>query len=206
VVADEKVNGLDDPDLPGVYVTFDQSPIVGVGLAVRGRGDPSRLTKAIQMAIWRINRDQAITDIKLLEQIKSESTAGNRFIMLVLTGFAGVALLLAAIGIYGVVSYSVTQRTREMGIRAALGASKAGLLALALRSSLRLTALGLAAGVLGILATRTLIASLLFDTKPAEPSTLAAVAGVMAMVALAASALPARRAASIDPSRALREE
>ncbi len=207
VVADEKTSSLDDPtESPGVYVTFDQSPIVGVGLAVRVHGDPSRFMKSIQSAIWSVNHDQAITDVKLLEQIKSESTAGSRFIMLVLTGFAGVALLLAAIGIYGVVAYSVTQRTREMGIRSALGASKVQLMALALQSSVVLTAIGLAVGALGILGSRTLVASLLFDTKPAEPVTLLAVAAVLTTVALLASAVPARRAATVDPSRALREE
>jgi putative ABC transport system permease protein len=207
VVANEKTSSLDDPtERPGVYVTFDQSPIVGVGLAVRVHGDPSHFTKSINAAIWSVNRDQAITDVKLLEQIKSESTAGSRFIMLVLAGFAGLALLLAAIGIYGVVAYSVTQRTREMGIRSALGASKVQLLVLALRNSVLLTGIGLAAGALGILASRTLVASLLFDTQPAEPATLLAVAAVLTTVALLASTVPARRAAAIDPSRALREE
>ena len=154
----------------------------------------------LESAIWSVNRDQAITDVKTLEQIKSESTAGSRFIMLVLAGFAGLALLLAAIGIYGVVAYSVTQRTREMGIRSALGATKVQLLALALRSSILLTGIGLAVGALGILASRTLVASLLFDTRPAEPATLLAVAGPMSLVTLVASAVPARRAAAIDPS------
>jgi putative ABC transport system permease protein len=207
VAADEKVGALDDPtERPGVYVTFDQSPIVGVGMAVRVHGDPSRSTKSIESAIWSVNGDQAITDVKTLEQIKSESTAGSRFLMLVLAGFAGLALLLAAIGIYGVVAYSVTQRTREMGIRSALGAAKVQLLALALRSSVLLTGIGLAVGALRILASRTLVASLLFDTRPAEPATLLAVAGLLSLVALVASAVPARRAAAIDPSRALREE
>jgi putative ABC transport system permease protein len=205
VVADEKTQGLDDPGL-GVYVTFDQSPVVGVGLAVRGRGDVSQMTKAIQSVIWSVNREQAITDIKLLEQIKSETTASSRFIMLVLSGFAGLALVLAAIGIYGVVSYSVTQRSREFGIRAALGASKHQLLVLALRGSLLLTAIGLAVGALGILASRNLVAALLFNTKPVEPVTILTVAGVLSLVALLASAVPARRAGAIDPTTALRQD
>jgi putative ABC transport system permease protein len=205
VVADEKVNGLEDAGT-GVYVTFDQSPIVGVGLAVRARGDASQLSKAIQTAIWSVNRDQAITDVKLLEQIKSESTAGSRFITMVLAGFAGLALLLAAIGIYGVVAYSVTQRTRELGIRSALGATRPQLLLLALRSSLLLTAAGLIIGAVGIRAAASLVSSLLFQTKPADPSTLLAVAAVLALVAFAASVIPARRAAAIDPSLALRQE
>src|SRR6185369_6464034 len=123
-----------------------------------------------------------------------------------LTGFAALAMLLAAIGIYGVVAYSVSQRTREMGIRAALGASKSRLLGLALRNSLLLTGLGLAIGAAGIRWTGRLVVSLLFNTEPAEAQTLLTVAGVLVLIALAASIVPARRAARTDPAVALRHE
>lgn len=206
VYADEKVNGLDGAPSPGVYVTFDQSPIVGMGMAVRAHGDPARTIKAIRSAIWSVNRDQAITDVKLLEEIKTEHAAGARFSTVLLGVFAALALLLAAVGIYGVVAYAVAQRTREMGIRAALGATRMQLLLLALRHSLLLALGGLAIGLVAIHWTGALLKSLLFQTQAAEPETLAVVAAVLAAVALAASLVPARRATSIDPSVSLRHE
>jgi predicted permease len=206
VVADERTGSLDGDLRAGMYVSFDQSPIVGVGLVVRARAEPLKLNKAIQSAIWSVNPDQAITDFKLLEQIKTEAGAGSRFLTLILTGFAALALLLAAVGIYGVVAWSVTQRRREMGIRAALGATRTRLLDAAMRRSLLLAASGLILGVLGTVWSGKLVATLLFHTKPAEASTLAAVAGVIGTVALAAALIPAQRAARIDPAKALREE
>jgi predicted permease len=206
VVSDERTDSLDREPAPGVYATFDQSPIVGVGLVVRAQSDPQRLKKAIQTAIWSVHKDQAITDYKLLEEIKAESGAQARFYTLLFTGFSAMGLLLAAVGIYGVVAYSVAQRTRELGIRAALGASKAHLLGSALRTSLLATTIGLAAGALAIRWSGKLVTSMLFNTKPAEPETLITVASVLVLVALTASLIPARRAAKIDPVIALRQE
>jgi len=206
VVSDEKQNRLDGDSVPQAYVTFDQSPIVGVGLVVRAQGDPLRLRKAIQSAIWNVHKDQAITDYLLLDQIKSQSTASTRFSTALLAGFAAVALLLAAVGIYGVVAYSVAQRTRELGIRAALGASRRQLLGSALINPIALAALGLAAGAIGMHWAGRLVASLLFNTQPSEPATLAAVGAVLMLVTLGASLMPAMRAARIDPVIALREE
>jgi putative ABC transport system permease protein len=206
VVSDEKQNRLDADSVPQAYVTFDQSPVVGVGLVVRAQGDPLRLRKAIQSAIWNVHKDQAITDFLLLDEIKSQSTASTRFSTALLAGFAAIALLLAAVGIYGVVAYSVVQRTRELGIRAALGATRNQLLGSALGSPLALAAVGLAAGAIGMQWAGRLVASLLFNTQPAEPETLVAVGAVLMLVALAASIMPARRAARIDPVIALRQE
>jgi putative ABC transport system permease protein len=206
VVADERVGRLDGDSPSVAYVTFDQSPIVGVGLVVRAHGDPMPLRKSIEAAIWSVNKDQAITDYQSLEQIKSQSAAPARFNTLLLAGFAGIALLLAAVGIYGVVSYSVAQRTRELGIRAALGASRGQLLGSALRNSLGLTVAGLMIGAIGIHWTGRLVASMLYNTQPAEPQTLVVVAAALASVALAASLIPARRAARIDPMIALRQD
>jgi putative ABC transport system permease protein len=206
VVSDERTSNLDGDPSPGGYATFDQSPIVGVGLVVRTQSPPMSMKKAIQAAIWSVHKDQAITDFKLLEEIKSESGAQARFYTLLLTGFSAMGLLLAAVGIYGVVAYSVAQRTRELGIRAALGASKSHLLRSALRSSLLATAIGLAAGAIAIRWSGRLVASMLFNTKPAEPETLVTVASVLVLVALTASLIPARRAAKIDPVIALRQE
>jgi putative ABC transport system permease protein len=206
VVSDERTGNLEDTFGAGGYVTFDQSPIIGMGMVVRTQGDPLRARKSIQEAIWAVNKDQLVVDMKPLEQIKSESSAGRRFNTTLLSGFAMLALLLAAVGIYGVVSYSVMQRTREMGIRAALGASRGSLLGLALRSSIVLAAIGLAVGAAAIHWSGKLIASMLFQTNPAEPSTLVAVGAILATTVIAASLVPARKAAKTDPAVALRHE
>jgi putative ABC transport system permease protein len=205
VVADEKVGGLDD-NSPGLYVPYRQSPIVGMELLVRAAGDPRVMLKDIQHAVWQVNKDQALPDGKMLEEIKSQSTASDRLRTVLLGVFAVIALALAAIGIYGVISYSVAQRTHELGIRAALGAGAADLLRLVIGHGMSLVALGLALGVLGALAAGRVLSTLLFNTKPTDVPTLLAVGAVLAMVALAACYVPARRASKVDPMVALRYE
>jgi len=205
VVADEKVNSLDDASA-GVYVSYKQSPAMGIALIVRDALDPNHLIKGIQTSVWELNKNQAFDDVKLLEQIKSESLGGNRLRTVLLGVFAGLAMLLAAIGIYGVISYSVAQRTHEMGVRAALGASTWDQIRLVLGSGLSLTAIGLAIGALGALGLTHLLASLLFGVSPRDPLTLILVAAILAAVALAACYIPARRATRIDPMIALRYE
>jgi putative ABC transport system permease protein len=205
VVADEKVGGLDDSS-PGVYVSYKQSPTVGNALVVRGAMDPNGLIKSIQRSVWEVNKNQALDDIKPLEQIRTESLGGNRLRTILLGAFAGLALLLAAIGIYGVISYSVSQRTHEMGVRAALGASSWDQLRLVLKSGLSLTFIGVAFGTLGALGLTQLLSSLLFGVSARDPWTLALVGLVLATVALAACYIPARRATRVDPTIALRYE
>lgn len=206
IVADEKVAGLDDSS-PGVYVTTEQSPTTDSGgLVVRGSLDPNTLVKAVQQAVWDVNKDQAITDIKLLEQIKSESLGANRLRTFLLLSFAVLAVLLAAIGLYGVVSCTVTQRTHELGLRSALGASSGNLLGLVMKSSFGMMAGGLMIGFAGSLALTHLLGSLLFEVKPRDPASLALAATALALVALAATFIPAVRAARVDPMIALRYE
>jgi putative ABC transport system permease protein len=205
VVADEKVDGLDDSS-SGVYVSYKQGPVMGNALVVRGAMDPTRLVKSIESAVWQINKAQALPEIKTLEQIKSESLGPNRLRTILLGIFAAVALLLAAIGIYGVLSYSVAQRTHEMGIRAALGATYWDQLRLVLRGGMLLTIVGLAIGIGGALAATRLLASMLFNVTAHDPATLVVVAAVLAGVALAACYIPARRATRVDPLIALRYE
>ncbi|MEO7143730.1 MAG: ABC transporter permease [Bryobacteraceae bacterium] len=205
VAADEKVNGLDD-NSPGVYVSYRQSPVVGMTLLVRAGGDPRLMLKAIQHEVWQINKHQALTDVKLLEQIKSESLGANRLRTGLLGIFAGIALALAAIGIYGVISCTVAQRTHELGVRAALGASAMDLLKLAIGQGMLLVVLGLALGGAAALALTRLISSLLFNTSATDPVTMTGVAAILALVALAACYVPARRAARVDPLVALRYE
>src|SRR5262249_18386609 len=151
-----------------------------------------------------IDKDQPLTDMKTLEQIKSESMASGRLESLLLGVFAGIATLLAAVGIYGVISYSVAQRTHELGIRAALGASAGSLLGLVLRGGMVMTGIGLALGFAGALGLTRLMASLLFGVGARDPMTMLGVAGILGGVALLACYIPAHRATRVDPMAALR--
>lgn len=207
VVKDEKVGNLDDTrENPGVYVSQEQSPVFSQALVVRATLDPVRLQQVLQEAVHQVNKEQAFSDIKTLEQIKTESMASNRLHTLLLGGFAVVALLLAATGIYGVISYSVVQRTHEVGIRAALGASAAEVVWMVLKSGLRMAGLGLGLGFLGALALTQLLASLLFGVGARDPVTMVGVGTILALVAFLASYVPARRAAKVDPIISLRYE
>jgi putative ABC transport system permease protein len=205
VVADEKafaVNGVS----AGMYTSFKQSPVLGASIVVRGEIDPHKLVNAVEDAVHSVNRDQALNEIRTLDEIKAESMGDNRMRAVLLEIFAGLALLLAAIGVYGVISYSVAQRTREIGVRAALGASPGAQLALVLKSGLRLTLIGLAIGLAGTLALGKLLAGALFGVSAHDPRTLGLVSLALAAVALAACYIPAYRATRVDPMIALRHE
>lgn len=205
VVADEKINSLDSSSA-GVYVSYKQSPVFGMELVVRGAMDPERLVKSIQSAVWQINKNQALPEIKTMEQIKSESLGNTRLRTVLLGVFAGVALLLAGIGIYGVLSYSVAQRTHEMGVRAALGATYWDQVKLVLGEGMILALVGMVIGVGGALAAARLVGSLLFNVTPHDPMTMVSVGIVLSVVAFAACYVPARRATCVDPIIALRYE
>lgn len=207
VVKDEKVGNLDDTrDNPGMYVSNEQSPVFFQSLVVRAAMDPLRLQQAINGAVHQVNKDQALTDMKTLEQIKTESMASNRLNSIMLGGFAAVALLLSAIGIYGVISYSVVQRTHEIGIRAALGASSVNVVGLIVKRGMLMAVAGLVLGLLGALALTRILATLLFGVGPRDPVTMLGVSAVLAIVALLACFVPARRAAGVDPMMCLRYE
>ena len=207
VVADEKVDNLGGRgDNPGMYVSNEQSPVFYQALVVRAAMDPAGLKQSLGRAIHEINKDQSLTEVKTLEQIKAESMASNRLQSLLLTVFAAIAVLLAAIGIYGVISYSVEQRTHEIGIRAALGASKGDLVRLILRSGMAMAGIGLVLGFGGAFGLTRLLTNLLFGVGERDPMTLGAVAGLLAGVALLACYIPARRATKVDPMVALRYE
>jgi putative ABC transport system permease protein len=175
-------------------------------LNVRTNLEPLTLQQAIVSAIHRVNKDQALTDIRTVDQIRDMSMASNRLQSVLLGIFATVALLLAAIGIYGVTAYSVAQRTHEIGIRAALGATEQSLLKLVLGRGVVLTVLGLVAGVLGSLALTRLMASILYGVGARDPATMVLVGVLLAGVAVAACYVPARRATKVDPLAALRVE
>ena len=185
VIADEKIDGLNDQRSAGMYVSNEQSPVFDVSLVARTALDPLTLQQSLRRAVQQVDRNQPLTDVKTLEQIKSENVASDRLQATLLGAFGGVAMLLAAIGIYGVISYSVAQRTHEIGIRAALGADAASLLRLILRGGMALTAAGLAIGVAGALLMTKLMGNLLFGVGARDPVTLAAVAAGLALVALA---------------------
>jgi predicted permease len=207
VIADEKVDNLGGKgDNPGMYVSNQQSPVYFQALVVRAAMNPSGLTQVLGRAVHEINKDQTLTEVKTLDQIKSESTASNRLQSMLLTVFAAIAVLLAAIGIYGVISYSVEQRTHELGIRSALGASKGDLLRLILRSGMLMAGIGLVVGLAGALGLTRLLATLLFGVGERDPLTIGAVAVLLAGVALLACYVPARRATKVDPMVALRYE
>ena len=207
VVADEMVTSVDRKrDNPGMYVSNQQSPVYFQALVVRAAMDPSGLKQALGRAIREVNPDQTLTDVKTLDQVKAETMASNRLQSMLLTVFAAIAVLLAAIGIYGVISYSVEQRTHEIGIRAALGASRGDLLRLILRGGMLLAAIGLVLGFAGAIGLTRLLANLLFGVGARDPLTIGAVAGILAGVALVACYIPAWRATKVDPLVALRYE
>ncbi len=211
VVNDEKVGGKGggiglDEDIPVVYVTFYQNPGIGNSLVVRSAVNPLVLSEAIEQAIWQVNNNQAVTNIETLEEIKSESVAPARLRTALLAIFAGIALLLAAIGIYGVVSYSVAQRVREMAIRVAVGASPGDLLKLVIGRTMLLVLIGLALGAGAAVALTRVLASLLYETSPTDPMTWVITGAMLGAVALLACYFPARRVTKVDPLAVLRFE
>jgi len=206
VIADEKIGGLNDEKSAGVYVSNEQSPVYGVGMIVRAGIDPARLEAPIRRAIATVNKDQALAEIKTLEAIKSDSVGGTQLQIRLLTVFAGIALVLAAIGLYGVLSYTVVQRTHDLGIRAALGASNSDLVGSVLRHGMVLTLIGLVVGTGFSLGLTRLFTTLLFGVTARDPVTMGSVALVLAGVALLACYIPARRATKVDPLVALRYE
>jgi ABC-type antimicrobial peptide transport system permease subunit len=184
---------------------MEQSPTTFLSLVVRGALDADTLGRAVIYAVHQVDANQAVTDLRTLEQIKRESSASSRLRTTLLGIFAGLALLLAAVGIYGVISYTVAQRTHEMGVRAALGASASNLLRLVLSNGLMLTGIGLVLGVVGALGLTRLLSTLLFGVGARDPLTLGLSGIILAAVAAAACYVPARRAAELDPLAALRE-
>ncbi len=209
VVADIRRNGKTAPMNPEVYYPAAQTelyPVILADLAVRTQGDPRRLAAAIQKELWAIDKDLPLTHVQTLDEVLSESMSHRRFQTLLVVLFAAVALALALIGIYGVISYSVAQRTAELGIRIALGAGRGNILRLILRQAALVIALGISSGLTGAYALSRYLSSSLFAIKPSDPGTYICVALLLAAVALLACFAPARHAAGVDPVIALRYE
>jgi predicted permease len=187
-----------------VYVSLAQNAPPFATLAIRTMGDPLRFTKAVREQVRSVDRDQPVTLVRTMDDLVEEQVGQRRLLVILLGSFAGVALLLALIGIYGIIAYSVAQRTQEMGIRRALGAQQADILGLVVGQGLRLALAGVALGIAGAFGLTRLMTTLLFHVTATDPGTFVAVALLFLLVALAASYIPARRATRIDPMAALR--
>jgi putative ABC transport system permease protein len=206
IAGDVKHRGLDAPQSLQIYLPREQFYADNdMVLALRTAGSPSNVGRAASAAVRALDRDQVVDHVGTMEDTMADSAGRRRFAATVLGAFAGMALLLATIGIYGVVARSVTQRRREFGIRMALGAPRVAVLRLVAAGTLPWIAAGLALGLAGAFAFTRLLASELFGIGPRDPGTLAAVVAVLAGVGLSASLLPARRATRLDPSTVLRE-
>ena len=206
VVADTKRGGFGRPTWAEIYFPMRQAPDPRVYVFLRTQGDPLSLAAAAQAAVWSIDRDQAIGGIRTVRELLAQQEANRWFTTLLLGLFAGVALILAVIGIYGVIAYSTAQRTQEIGIRLALGADQRNVMRLVLASGLRIATAGLALGLLGAFGLTQVLSSLLYGVGARDPVTFVAVPAVLLLVALAASWIPARRAMRVDPLTALRAE
>jgi putative ABC transport system permease protein len=206
VVADEKATGLENTTDVGAYASFAQNPVVGLGLVARGGGDPGILIKSIQRAVWRVNKDQVLDRPMTVAQLKADSMVFRRLPTMLMSGFALLAMLLACAGIFGVLSFVTAKRTQELGIRAALGASRWDLVRMVLGGGAIPVLAGIAVGAAGAMGLARFIQSMLFQTSPIDAPSLIGVAVLFLIVALTACFVPAWRAASIDPMTALRQE
>src|SRR6185369_5817229 len=181
-----------------------QTSNLNLTLVVRTRHDPSMLAESIRREVRAVDPNEPVFSVRTMDAVVASALAERRFTMLLLALFAATALLLSAIGIYGVMAYFVTQRTHEIGVRMALGASTRDVVGMVLGQGARLAAAGVAAGIVGALLVTRAIGTLLFGVGPRDPGTLFALSATLTLVALVACYVPARRATRVDPIRALR--
>jgi ABC-type antimicrobial peptide transport system permease subunit len=207
VVRDIRERGLLFAMKPAIYVPVTQAQDLQrySNLVLRTSNDPETSTKATESAVWSVDAQQPVMHIRTMDQLIEENVADRTRPMVLLGVFAGLALVLACLGVYGVLAYAVAQRTREIGVRMALGAKPSDVTRMVLRSGLRLSGLGLAAGAVLAFALSSLLRSLLFGVTAIAPSIYLATA-VLLFVALAACVIPAQRASRVDPMLALRDE
>jgi predicted permease len=204
VVDDVRQFGLDRPSAPEMYLPYDQTPVGPMTVVARTTASPDVVFAAARAAVRELDPDLPLFELGTLQERFDKSAARPRLYMTLLATFAGVAVLLAAIGLYGVVSYSVRQQTREIGIRLALGATRADVAGAVVGQSLTVTVVGAALGLAGALAVSRLLQALLFGVSPTDVWTYVAVVGLIALVGVIASWVPARRATLVDPAMALR--
>ena len=205
IARDVRHFGLDSPIRREIFRPYSQAVWPSMTITVKAAAEPLNLAAPVRAALARIDPEQPVSRVRTMEDVVAESIGGRRFPMLLLAIFSAVALALAAIGVYGVVSYLVSQRTRELGIRVALGARRPQVMQLVVGGSLRPIAAGLAAGVAGAMAAARLLSTLLYAVAPWDPAVMSGIVGILGVTAAVACWLPARRAATIDPLVALRD-
>ncbi|HKP86634.1 MAG TPA: ABC transporter permease, partial [Blastocatellia bacterium] len=206
VVGDVKYSGLDSKPEPAFYLPHLQATLRSMYMVVRTSSNPMSLAPAIRQEVWALDKDQPVARVRTMEELLSRSVSQPRFRTLLIGVFAGVALLLAAVGIYGVISYSVTQRTHEFGIRMALGARQGNVLKMVVGEGMKLALIGTAIGLAASYFATRVLSSLLFGVSATDPLTFAGISLLLTAVVFVASYVPARRATKVDPMVALRYE
>jgi putative ABC transport system permease protein len=207
VVGNVKQESITADVAPEIYLPFSQMTMNGMTLFLRtNTGNPTDLARALRSEVLAIDKNQPVFDVKTLNQRVVETIAASRSLMFLFSGFALLAMVLAAVGIYGIISYSVSQRTREIGIRMALGARATDVLRMVLKSGMMLVLTGIVIGVAGAMALTRFLATLLFGVTPTDTLTFVVVSVVLVTIALLACLVPARRATKVDPLEALRYE
>jgi putative ABC transport system permease protein len=206
VVSDIRHQGLDREIESVIYLSYRQLSRPGIALVLRSAVDPSSLAPALRSAVHEVDPALPLFQVMTMDDRLSNSVAARRFNLLLLGAFAALALLLAGVGVYGVIAYVVTGRTHEVGIRMALGAQRADVLRLFIKQGMALVLLGVGVGLLGAFALTRVMTSLLFEVSANDPLTFAGVALLLSLIALLACYMPARRAARLDPMIALRHE
>jgi putative ABC transport system permease protein len=206
IVGDVKAFGLEEPAEGEMYFSYWQTPDSLIGIVLRTSGDPARLAGQLRQAVWSVDREQPVVYVLTMAELVAESLTFRRAGMTLAGAFALLALILSAIGIYGVLSYSVTRRSREIGVRLALGATRNEVARLVVREGMLMTAVGVAAGLVAATLLTRFLRNVLYDITPHDPFTYAAVVAVLLAVALLATWLPARKATGVDPVVALRAE
>jgi putative ABC transport system permease protein len=206
VVRGTKHFALNESQLLQAYIPHAQRPQIFTTVALRGTGDPLLLTKSIREAIWRVDRDQPVWGVRSMDQLLDSAVGSPKLIVRLTAGFAVVALLLGAIGIYGMLSYTMSQRAHEVGIRIALGAESRQVVRMVVGEGMRIVGLGVAIGLVGSFGATRLLRSQLFGVGPTDALTFIVVTVLLALVAMLACLLPARRASRVDPMVALRSD
>lgn len=206
VVGNIKADGLDVAAAPRIYLPVNQSPSYGIVVYLRTNASPGTLEGAVRREVQSVDPSIPVFGARTMDELVAKYLEQRRFALELLGIFAGVALLLASIGIYGVMAYTFSQRTNEIGIRMAMGAQRSDILKIAVSEGALIVVFGLAAGLVGSFILTRFLQTMLFDVKATDPITFVGISGLLAVVALAACFVPARRATRVDPLVALRHE